>query len=178
MRKARGRDGWTGATITAAGVTPLDFRGVSPSEDTDPKQQVDLINAANEMPFLIPRANCGSEKLKGDLGTMPRGPKRENCPVTAIGHEDHAAKMKFKEDRQFAMPEAVEQKLLELANAMKADHAAFGRRHQQAIRDAGGSYEEYDAATTRREQRTYEWDQFDSFNERLNQWSMSRRGDL
>ncbi len=31
--------------------------------------------------------------------------------------------MKFKEDRPFATPEAAEQKLLELANAIEADHA-------------------------------------------------------
>jgi hypothetical protein len=31
--------------------------------------------------------------------------------------------MKFKEERPFATPDAAEQKLLELANAMEADHA-------------------------------------------------------
>jgi hypothetical protein len=31
--------------------------------------------------------------------------------------------MKFKEDRAFATPEAAEQKLLELANAIEADYA-------------------------------------------------------
>jgi hypothetical protein len=31
--------------------------------------------------------------------------------------------MKFKEDRPFANPEVAEQGLLELANAMEADHA-------------------------------------------------------
>jgi hypothetical protein len=31
--------------------------------------------------------------------------------------------MKFKEDRPFATPEAAERKLLELANAIEADHA-------------------------------------------------------
>ena len=31
--------------------------------------------------------------------------------------------MKFKKDRPFANPEIVEQELLELANAMEADHA-------------------------------------------------------
>jgi hypothetical protein len=35
-----------------------------------------------------------------------------------------ASSMKFKEDRPFATPEAAERKLLELANAMEADHAA------------------------------------------------------
>jgi len=56
--------------------------------------------------------------------------------------------MKFKDDRPFATPEAAEQKLLELANAMKADHA--GRLSVAVInkhfRAAGGSYEEYGAA--------------------------------
>jgi len=47
-----------------------------------------------------------------------------------------------KEDRPFAMPDAAERKVLELANAVEADHA--GRRHQHAISEAGG--EEYGAA--------------------------------
>jgi hypothetical protein len=53
--------------------------------------------------------------------------------------------MKFKEDRQFATPEAAEQKLLELANAVEADHA--GRLSVEIInrqfRDACRSYEEF-----------------------------------
>ena len=40
------------------------------------------------------------------------------------------------------MPDAAERKVLELANAVEADHA--GRRHQHAISEAGG--EEYGAA--------------------------------
>jgi hypothetical protein len=56
--------------------------------------------------------------------------------------------MKFKEERPFATPDAAEQKLLELANAMEADHA--GRLSVSVInrqfRDAGGSYKEYGAA--------------------------------
>ena len=56
--------------------------------------------------------------------------------------------MKFKDDRPFATPEAAERKLLELANAVEADHA--GRLSVEIInrqfRDAGGSYEEYGAA--------------------------------
>ena len=56
--------------------------------------------------------------------------------------------MKFKEDRPFATPEAAERKLLELANAVEADHA--GRLAVEIInrqfREAGGSYEEYGAA--------------------------------
>jgi hypothetical protein len=56
--------------------------------------------------------------------------------------------MKFKKDRPFATPEGAEQKLLELANTIEADHA--GRLPVEVInrqfRDAGGSYEEYGAA--------------------------------
>ena len=56
--------------------------------------------------------------------------------------------MKFKKDRPFATPEAAERKLLELANAVEADHA--GRLSVEIInrqfREAGGSYEEYGAA--------------------------------
>jgi hypothetical protein len=52
--------------------------------------------------------------------------------------------MKFKDDRPFATPEAAERKLLELANAVEADHA--GRLSVAVInrqfRDAVGSYEE------------------------------------
>ena len=48
----------------------------------------------------------------------------------------------------FATPEAAERKLLELANAVEADHA--GRLSVEIInrqfREAGGSYEEYGAA--------------------------------
>src|ERR1700724_948819 len=59
-----------------------------------------------------------------------------------------ASSMKFKEDRPFATPETAERKLLELANAVEADHA--GRLSIEIInrqfREAGGSYEEYGAA--------------------------------
>ena len=56
--------------------------------------------------------------------------------------------MRFKEDRPFATPEAAEQKLLELTNAMEADHAArlSVAVVNKQIRDAGGSHEEYRAA--------------------------------
>jgi hypothetical protein len=57
-------------------------------------------------------------------------------------------RVKFKEDRPFTTPEAAERKLLELANAVEADHA--GRLSVEIInrqfREAGGSYEEYGAA--------------------------------
>jgi hypothetical protein len=56
--------------------------------------------------------------------------------------------MKFKEDRPLPSPEASERKLLELANAVEADHA--GRLDVGAINklfhEAGGSYEEYGVA--------------------------------
>ena len=57
--------------------------------------------------------------------------------------------MKFKDERPFATPEAAERKLLELANAVEADHA--GRLSVEIVnwqfREAGGSYyEEYGAA--------------------------------
>ena len=56
--------------------------------------------------------------------------------------------MKFKTDRPLATPEGAEQKLLELANRIEADHA--GRLSVEIInrqfREAGGSYEEYGAA--------------------------------
>jgi hypothetical protein len=46
------------------------------------------------------------------------GPVRKRSPDMM-----KAEKMKFKEDRPFATPEAAEQKLPELANAIEADHA-------------------------------------------------------
>ena len=56
--------------------------------------------------------------------------------------------MKFKEDRPLPSPEASKRKLLELANAVEADHA--GRLDVGAINklfhEAGGSYEEYGVA--------------------------------
>jgi hypothetical protein len=59
-----------------------------------------------------------------------------------------ARRMKFKEDRPFATPEAAERKLLEIANALEADHA--GRLSVTIInrqyREASGSYEEYEIA--------------------------------
>ena len=46
------------------GIAPSDFRDVSPSKDTDPKQQVDLNNAANEVPFLITASELRDRKMK------------------------------------------------------------------------------------------------------------------
>jgi hypothetical protein len=58
--------------------------------------------------------------------------------------------MKFKEDLPFATPEAAERKLLELGNAIEADHA--GRLSVAVIntqfRNAGGTSSEYRAAVT------------------------------
>src|SRR3984893_19258475 len=72
---------------------------------------------------------------------MPKGPARKRSPDMM-----KAGKMKFKEDRPFATPDAAERKLLELANAREADHAArlsVGVINKQ-FRDAGGSYEDSD----------------------------------
>jgi hypothetical protein len=47
------------------GITPLDGRYVSRSEDTDHhKQQDDLINAADEVPFLLPAGELRDRKIK------------------------------------------------------------------------------------------------------------------
>jgi hypothetical protein len=58
--------------------------------------------------------------------------------------------MKFKEGRPFTTPEAAERKLLELANAIEADHA--GRLPTGVINlqfmAGGGSADEYRAAVT------------------------------
>jgi hypothetical protein len=48
----------------------------------------------------------------------PKGPARKRSPDMM-----KAGKMKFKKDRPFATPEAAKQKMLELANAIEADHA-------------------------------------------------------
>jgi len=46
------------------GATPSDGRYVSRSEDTGPKRPIDLINAAKEMPFLIPASELRDRKNK------------------------------------------------------------------------------------------------------------------
>jgi hypothetical protein len=52
--------------------------------------------------------------------------------------------MKFKPERPFASPEAAEKRLLELANAVKADHAGrLSVTVNKQFRDAGGSYEDF-----------------------------------
>jgi len=56
--------------------------------------------------------------------------------------------MKFREDRPLANVDAAVRKLLEIANAIEADHAGrveIGTINRQ-FREAGGSYEEYGAA--------------------------------
>jgi hypothetical protein len=62
-----------------------------------------------------------------------------------------ATTMKFKEERPLANPEAALAKLLEIANALEADHA--GRLSVGAINhaflDAGGNGAEYGAAMHR-----------------------------
>ena len=75
----------------------------------------------------------------------------DEVPVLHVPHIKQPQRYKLneiKEDRPFATPEAAERKLLELANAIEADHA--GRVSVAIInkqfRDAGGSYEEYRAA--------------------------------
>jgi hypothetical protein len=44
------------------GIGPLDFRDLS--KHTDPKQQVDLNNAANEVPFLVTASELRDRKVK------------------------------------------------------------------------------------------------------------------
>src|SRR5260370_41492320 len=75
--------------------------------------------------------------------SIRRGPAGKRSPhITGSGN------MKFKEDRPFANPEVAEQGLLELANAMEADHA--GRLLDAVINKqflpAGGRAAEYSAA--------------------------------
>ena len=61
------------------GITPLDGRYVSRSEDTDPKQQVGLINASNEVPFLITASELRDRKIKR---------RRKHYALTlGIGHQ-------------------------------------------------------------------------------------------
>jgi hypothetical protein len=70
------------------------------------------------------------------------------------------------------VPEAAEQTLLELANAM-ITRGGFRWPSSTGNFERGIWH-----GDNSKKQRTYEWDQFDSFNERLNQCSMSRRGEL
>jgi hypothetical protein len=76
------------------------------------------------------------------------GPEEVLCTFLTSGSRSGASSMKFKDDRPLATPEASERKLLELANAIEADHA--GRLSVEIVnrqfREAGGSYEEYGAA--------------------------------
>jgi hypothetical protein len=53
--------------------------------------------------------------------------------------------MRFKDDRPFATLEAAERKLLELADAVEADHAARPSVAviKEQFQNGGGSHEEY-----------------------------------
>ena len=55
--------------------------------------------------------------------------------------------MKFTQERPLANPEAAIAKLLEIANALEADHGRLSVAIiNRQFRDTGGSYEEYSAA--------------------------------
>jgi hypothetical protein len=66
------------------GITPLDGRYVLRSEDTDhPKQQSDLINAANEVPFLITASGLHDRKIKRRRKhNAPEALKARSAPPT------------------------------------------------------------------------------------------------
>jgi hypothetical protein len=61
---ARRGDNCYGGIAYYGGIAPLDFRDVSPSKDTDPMQQVDLNNAANEVLFLVTASELRDRKVK------------------------------------------------------------------------------------------------------------------
>jgi hypothetical protein len=46
---------------------------------------------------------------------VPRGPKGEKRPADAHRHGDHAAKMKFKEDRPFGTPDPAKPRRVQAA---------------------------------------------------------------
>jgi hypothetical protein len=51
--------------VDYGGPAPLDGRNVSPSEDTDdPKRRIEVISAANEVPFLITARELRDRKVK------------------------------------------------------------------------------------------------------------------
>ena len=54
------------------GITPLDGHYVSRVEDREPKQQ--LIDGANEVPFLITSRELRDRKTEGERSVVPRGP--------------------------------------------------------------------------------------------------------
>src|SRR5258708_6181215 len=87
-------------------------------------------------------AAASRKKTSRRLIDTPRPAGKRSPDITGRGN------MKFKEDLPFANPEVAEQGLLELANAMEADHA--GRLLVAVINKqflaAGGSAEEYCAA--------------------------------
>jgi hypothetical protein len=56
------------------GITPLDLLDVSQSEDADhPNRQVDLIKAANEVPFLVTASELRERKIKRRKNHIPNG---------------------------------------------------------------------------------------------------------
>ena len=58
------------------GIAPLDFRDVSLSKNTAPKQQVDLNNAANEVPFLVLQDRKAKRRRKHNQHSRSDGPLR------------------------------------------------------------------------------------------------------
>jgi hypothetical protein len=65
-------------------ITPLDFRDVSLSKDTDPKRQIDLNSAANEVPFLVTASELRDRKVK-----RRRGSKAEKRPTFFHSFQRH-----------------------------------------------------------------------------------------
>jgi hypothetical protein len=61
---ARRGDNCYGGIAYYGGIAPLDLRDVSLSKDTDPKQQIDLNNTANEVPFLVTASELRDRKIK------------------------------------------------------------------------------------------------------------------
>jgi hypothetical protein len=60
------------------------FRDVSLSKDTDPKRQIDLNNAANEVPFLVTASELQDRKVK-----RRRGSKAEKRPTFFQSFQRH-----------------------------------------------------------------------------------------
>ena len=54
---ARRGDNCYGGIAYYGGIAPLDLREVSLSKDTEPKQQIDLNNTANEVPKRFCKAH-------------------------------------------------------------------------------------------------------------------------
>jgi hypothetical protein len=69
---ARRVGNYYGGIAYYGGIVPLDLRDVSLSKDTDPKQQADLHNAANEVPFLVTASELRDRKIKRRKYNAPR----------------------------------------------------------------------------------------------------------